>query len=76
MLSYTPHELENARHIYELPRHNYSVVKLAKKQMGIAGDDSWGSRPHPEYIIESDKDISFSFDISYVGCNEKKENLL
>ncbi len=66
VLSYTPHELENARHMYELPGHNYSVVKLSKRQMGIAGDDSWGARPHPEYIIESDKDISFSFDISYV----------
>lgn len=65
VLSYTPHELENAKHIYELPKHNYSVVKLAKKQMGIAGDDSWGARPHSEYVIEADKDMSFSFDIKY-----------
>lgn len=61
VLPYTPHELENARHIYELPPVNYSVVKLAKEQMGIGGDDSWGARPHDEYTIPSDKAHEFSF---------------
>ena len=51
VLPYTSHELENAKHIYELPSVNYSVVKLAKKQMGIGGDDSWGSRPHEDYRL-------------------------
>ena len=66
VLPYTPHELENAKHIYELPPHNYSVVKLAKKQMGVAGDDSWGARPHKEYIIQSDADMEFTFDMGYI----------
>ena len=66
MLPYTPHELENATHHFELPGVNYTVVKLSLKQMGIAGDDSWGARPHPEYIIDSSKDMSFSFDMGYV----------
>lgn len=61
VLPYTPHELENAKHIYELPSVNYSVIKLAKKQMGIGGDDSWGSRPHEEYRIEVDKPMEFMF---------------
>lgn len=64
VLGCTPHELENAMHHFELPPINYTVVKLSLKQMGIAGDDTWGARPHPEYIIDSSKDMSFSFDIS------------
>lgn len=61
VLPYTPHELENAKHIYELPPVNYTVVKLAKEQMGIGGDDSWGSRPHDEYIISSKDRHEFEF---------------
>lgn len=72
ILPYTPHEIENARHIYELPPVNYSVVKLSKYQMGIGGDDSWGSRPHPEYIIESDKKHEFRFTMCGVDLNEEQ----
>lgn len=41
-LPYTPHELENAAHHFELPPVHYTVVRVAKKQMGVGGDDSWG----------------------------------
>ncbi len=61
VLPYTPHELENAKHMHELPGYNYTVVKLALRQMGIAGDDSWGARPHPEYLLASDKPLKFEF---------------
>mgnify|MGYP000833827941 CR=1 FL=1 len=42
-LPYTPHELENAMHPYELPQVHYTVVRVAKQQMGVGGDDSWGA---------------------------------
>ena len=60
-LPYTPHELENARHVYELPNVHYTVVRAALAQMGIGGDDSWGARPHAEYLIPGDKRLEFSF---------------
>ena len=44
-LPYTPHEMENAMHPYELPQIHYTVVRVAKGQMGIAGDDSWEQEP-------------------------------
>ena len=34
-LPYTPHELENAAHHFELPPVHYTVVRVAKKQMGV-----------------------------------------
>ena len=60
-LPYTPHEMENAMHPYELPEVHYTVVRVAKDQMGIGGDDSWGARTHEEYLLETDKKMEFSF---------------
>ena len=60
-LPYTPHEIENAMHPFELPEVHYTVVRAAKAQMGIAGDDSWGSKTHPEYLLDASKKMEFSF---------------
>lgn len=60
-LPYTPHELENARHPFELPQVHYTVVRAALGQMGIAGDDSWGAYTHPEYLLNAEKKMEFTF---------------
>ena len=60
-LPYTPHEMENAMHPYELPEVHYTVVRVAKNQMGVGGDDSWGARTHEEYLLKTDKKMEFSF---------------
>ena len=60
-LPYTPHELENADHGFELPPAHYTVVRAAKMQMGVAGDDSWGALPHDEYVIDVSKRLEFQF---------------
>ncbi|MDO4299023.1 MAG: glycoside hydrolase family 2 TIM barrel-domain containing protein [Lachnospiraceae bacterium] len=60
-LPYTAHELENALHWYELPQVHYTVVRAALQQMGIGGDDSWGSRAHPEYLLNADGRMEFTF---------------
>ena len=60
-LPYTPHEMENAMHPYELPQIHYTVVRVAKGQMGIGGDDSWGAYTHPEYLLNADGKMEFSF---------------
>ena len=60
-LPYTPHEIENAKHAFELPEVHYTVVRVAKQQMGIAGDDSWGALTHPEYLIDVSDKLEFTF---------------
>ena len=60
-LPHTPHEMENAMHPYELPEVHYTVVRVAKDQMGVGGDDSWGARTHKEYLLKTDKKMEFSF---------------
>ena len=60
-LPYTPHEMENAAHGYELPPAVYTVLKMSAIQMGVGGDDSWGARTHPEYLPDISKPLHFGF---------------
>ena len=60
-LPYTPHELENAAHVYELPQVHHTIVRVALAQMGVGGDDSWGSLVHPEYHFDVTKPLEFTF---------------
>lgn len=60
-LPYTPHEMENAMHTFELPPVHYTVVRVAKGQMGIGGDDSWGAKTHPEYLLDVSRKLEFEF---------------
>jgi beta-galactosidase len=60
-LPWTPHELENARHSYELPPIHNTVVRCIMQQVGVAGDDSWGALPHDEYLIDVSKPLRFEF---------------
>ena len=55
VLPYTPFELENARHYYELPESYQTVISINEKQMGVGGDDTWGARTHDEFLLSKDK---------------------
>ncbi len=39
------------RHINNLVPEDFTEWHIDLKQMGVAGDDSWGARPHDEYTI-------------------------
>lgn len=60
-LPYTCHELENARHPYDLPPVHRTVVNVNLGQMGVGGDDSWGAVTHPEYCLIPGKPYRFTF---------------
>ncbi|MBR4953545.1 MAG: DUF4981 domain-containing protein [Oscillospiraceae bacterium] len=60
-LPYTPHELENALHSHELPEVHSTIVRAALAQMGVGGDDSWGARVHPEYLLDTSGEMKFTF---------------
>ena len=65
-LPYTPHEIENAMHPYELPPVHYTVVRVAKAQMGVGGDDSWMSPVHSQYHIPADQPISLDVNLELI----------
>lgn len=66
-LSYTPFELEENDHIYKLPVSDKVVVRVNYKQMGVAGDDSWGARTHPEFTLYANRCYSYSYSIRAIG---------
>ena len=48
-LPYGPHELENARHAYDLPRSAHTYLRASAGMCGVGGDDSWGAPVLTEY---------------------------
>jgi len=68
-LPWTPHEIDCAQHPYELPPVHYTVVRCAWKQMGVGGDDTWGSVPHPEFWLPENEALEFTFSFRGV-CRE------
>ena len=54
-LHYTPYELENAHHHDELPEAYQTVLCINEKQMGVAGDDTWGAKTHEEFLLDKNK---------------------
>ena len=62
-LPWTPHEIENAAHGYELPPVVYTVLKMSAQQMGVGGDDSWGARTHEEYLLDVSGRKEFRFSL-------------
>lgn len=60
-LPWTPHEMENAEHPYELPKRYYTVVRVAEGQMGVGGDDSWGAWPKAETLLDVSGRKEFEF---------------
>ncbi len=60
-LPYTPQELEQARHHFELPKPYETVVRISGMQMGVGGDDSWGAPVHEPYRIPAEGKKEFSF---------------
>lgn len=64
VLPYSSYELDNAMHREELPEPSYTWLRIAAKQMGVGGDDSWGSPVHEEYKIKAENPITLEFEIS------------
>jgi len=60
-LPYTPHEIDNAMHAFELPERHYTVIRVAAGQMGVGGDDSWGAWPQPESLLDVSGRMEFNF---------------
>ena len=58
-LPWTPDEVENAAHHTELPPVHHTIVRCSLKQMGVAGDDSWGARTQEEFLLSNREHLHF-----------------
>ncbi|MDD4174973.1 MAG: beta-galactosidase small subunit, partial [Kiritimatiellae bacterium] len=61
VLPYTAEELESRKHPWELNRCGNRVLRLDFGQMGLAGEDSWGARPWPDYQLPAGRVYEYGF---------------
>ncbi len=61
---YSMETLEAATHPVYLKRDGNITLNIDYKQMGVGGDDSWGSKTHEKYWL-NDKHYDFSFVIRF-----------
>ena len=59
-LPYTAHELETARHAYDLPAIHHTFLRASLGMCGVGGDDSWGAPVLEEYR-QKNEDKHFAF---------------
>ncbi len=64
VLPYSAYELDNVLHREELHEPSYTWVRIAAKQMGVGGDDSWGAPVHQEFKISAEQSMTLSFKIN------------
>ena len=66
-LPWSPFEVENAAHHYELPPIHNTFIRPSLVRRGVAGDDTWGARPHPEFLIPAENRLVFHFAFQGLG---------
>jgi beta-galactosidase len=49
---YTTEDMEKAKHKYEMRRRDFVTLNLDYRQTGVGGENSWGARPLPQYILD------------------------
>lgn len=69
-LPYTPFEIENAKHLDELPQPYQTVLCIYEKQMGVAGDNTWGAKTHDEFLLSNHD--QHHLHISFIGKQLKE----
>lgn len=66
-LPWTAFELEAAAHPEDLPSVSRTVVRLASRQMGVGGDDSWGAPVAAAYRVPAERPQALRFTLSAIG---------
>ena len=50
-------------HINDITPRDFVEVCVDHRMMGLAGDDSWGARPYPQYLIQPSQAHAWSFTV-------------
>ena len=60
-LPWSPDQIDCADHPNELPPVLSTFIRVDLVQEGIGGDDTWGARPLPQYIIDNSEPLKLEF---------------
>ena len=67
-------DLENAKHIHELPKRDFVTVNIDYKQKGVGGDWPAIARTHKEFQLKGKRKYCYSYRIRLY--NSKKEEVM
>lgn len=56
-------DIEQARHGFELPVRDFVNVNIDSDIIGVGGNDAWGARTEPQYMVHGDEPHRLSFQI-------------
>lgn len=60
-------DLESVEHSWMIPRENVLVVNIDYRQQGVGGDNSWGARVYPQFLL---KDPEYRFEYMLTPINK------
>ena len=63
--------LRRMHHVNDIAPRNFVEVCVDMKQQGVAGYDSWGSRPEPAYSIPANQNYTWGFTLVPVKSNNE-----
>lgn len=65
---YGEEELDkHPRHAYEMQRGDFVNVNIDLNLHGVGGNDTWGARTLPQYTIDGNKAMSYSFILKFIN---------
>ena len=59
--------LRRQTHVNDISPRNYVEVCVDMRQQGVAGYNSWGARPLPEYSLPANRDYKWGFTLVPIG---------
>ncbi|WP_027136578.1 glycoside hydrolase family 2 TIM barrel-domain containing protein [Gaetbulibacter saemankumensis] len=64
-------ELNRSKHTIDIKEQDLVQLNIDLDQRGVAGDDSWGSKPRKKYLIEGNKKHKYAFYlVPFKGMNK------
>jgi len=57
-------DIEQAGHGFEVPRRDYVNINIDSEIIGVGGNDAWGAKTEPQYMVRADRPHHFQFRIS------------
>ena len=54
-------DIEQAGHGFEVPHRNYVNLNIDSEIIGVGGNDAWGARTEPQYMVRADLPKHFQF---------------
>jgi beta-galactosidase len=54
-------DLENLKHPADIPFRDLVGIRIAHRNMGVGGENSWGMWPRPGHVVEANQNYQFAF---------------